>query len=745
MRRLILLFMFLPIFAAPAPAQASNPTPDHTCGLPKGLPGENTIVESVVYTLKADCTQTGFLQIRTAETPNVRLEINGNGKTIFNGGSSYKFNFLAVDDAGHWGDQLDPDQSESADVQVIIKNVTFDGNNKPFEPHRTCPPDRDCGWYGWPGYGAGILAEGSITLENVTFKNGNGIWLLPKGTATLTNVLFEDNFIYNIGASPITKGILTVPGTGKVTLHNAMFRDNERVSVVIWKGGALTTTGCLSFVRVLTHKVHHSGVNSRLGTWSEADQPPGPCTGDKIGNGDPVADGYTLPMLDCGMPSGGAIEGTHVYSLKKDCVCVSGKVKITAGASVTINGNGKRIVGCDGSSAGFQIGDADLTINNARLNGMRVHNYGGTFTLRNSRLTETSPKKTPIINYGWSYLLNNVFENNVGDDDGEGNVYYSHGWFGIGKALFRDNVFRNNGPTDVEAFAEGGSTAIYVCGENEIDRAAAAAALPPFLAVDGGGIFGCPGPPPPATPQPPSGCLGAGQHTGRDRQPLGAIGLIYYLQGCPTSKEIEVWEVLPNSQGQFALKVNQATIEQMKEGDVFCSANGRAAVRIGLTEWVRQIMAYSKTYVPPERRGRRDILVSVGPNYEQKVHHAVIDGDLHGAVLGLVDTRPDGPPCEGMVSSPSSQASAQVAAAAPAPPPPPKPTPIPIAAPVSPQPAQADGSIVHVVRSGDTIWAIGVAYDVHPYRIIAQNKLDELLMRGGFIVPGQELLIRPAP
>ena len=200
---------------------------------------------------------------------------------------------------------------------------------------------------------------------------------------------------------------------------------------------------------------------------------------------------------------------------------------------------------------------------------------------------------------------------------------------------------------------------------------------------------------------------------------------------------------MPNSQGQFALKANQAQIEAMKEGDVICSANGRAAVCIGLTEPVRQIMSYSKTYVPPRERGRRDILVSLGPNYEDKVHHVIIDNELHGALLGIVDTRPAGPPCEGIATSPSSQPSARTAPVAPAPPP--QPTPIPIAAPVSPQPAQADGSIVHVVQAGDTIWAIGVAYDVHPYRIISLNKLDKLLMRGGFIVPGQELLIRPAP
>ena len=72
---------------------------------------------------------------------------------------------------------------------------------------------------------------------------------------------------------------------------------------------------------------------------------------------------------------------------------------------------------------------------------------------------------------------------------------------------------------------------------------------------------------------------------------------------------------MPNSQGQFALTVSQPEIEAaIKEGVmVACSANGRAAVRIGLTEPVRQMMAYSKAYKPPSQRGGRDILISMGP------------------------------------------------------------------------------------------------------------------------------------
>ena len=79
-----------------------------------------------------------------------------------------------------------------------------------------------------------------------------------------------------------------------------------------------------------------------------------------------------------------------------------------------------------------------------------------------------------------------------------------------------------------------------------------------------------------------------------------------------------------------------------------------------------------------------------------------------------------------------------------APAPPPQPTPIPIAAPVTAQPAREDGSIVHVVQPGDTLWAIGVAYDVHPYKIIALNNLDDpSRMVVGFIHPGPRIAHPP--
>ncbi|MCY3781176.1 MAG: LysM peptidoglycan-binding domain-containing protein [Chloroflexi bacterium] len=724
LRHLILFLISLPLFAAPAQAQ-SNPTAE-----PCGLPAQGVIVASVIYTLTANCTQTRWLEIKTSETPNITLTINGGGFTITNmtdcceHNSSYNNNFLLVDDQGELTVQ-NVDNGRSPNVKVIIKNVTFDGNNKKFRRPRRLQPD---GVIRNSATGAGILVDGDLEMENVTFTRGDGMWLRVKGTATLKNVLFEDSWVNNFSFSSSLKGMLYVAKSASVTLDKAVFRDIGRSVIMIDKGGSLSTSGCLSFIRVWTHKVHHSGVWGGFGSWS--DKSTGPCTDsdDPIGNKGKAVTTYSLTMLDpdCGLPSSGTIEGTVVYTLTKPCVCVS-TVNIAAGANVTINGNGNRIEGCTtGKGYGqFRVGNARLIINNAILHNIRVYNYGGQFTLADS--TVRNAVKVPIINYGWAYFSNSRFESNRGDRDS--NVYYSHGYFHLGRAIFRDNVFHNNAPGDIEAYTTGRSTAIYLCGENILDGDVPTDVAQFFMAVNGGGIFGCNDNQPTHAP---SRVECVPEYTGLPAdKTLGAIGIIFHKQKCPPV--IEIWEVLPNSQGHFALKVSQNDIEAVAEGLVACSSNGRVAVRVGLTEPVRQKIAHSRAYQAPSVRGGRDILVSIGPNVEGKVIHMVLDHALDGRVLGIVDTRPGGPPCSSAALSSDLFSSAIVAAT---------PVPVQYAAPVFPQPAREDGSIVHVVQPGDTIWQIGIAYDVHPYKIIALNRLDQLRNRGRYIFPGQELLIR---
>ncbi|MCY4072905.1 MAG: LysM peptidoglycan-binding domain-containing protein [Chloroflexi bacterium] len=726
--RLILLCSTLILLAFPAPALAqSNPTP-----APCRLPVNGIIVESVTYTLISDCTQTDSLEIKTAQTPSVTLTINGGGHTIFGGTgrSGSGLNFLVVDDDGENTVQ-NVDNTPSPNVKVIIKNVTFDGNNalffRPFIRQSNGQDKR-------AGIGSGILTEGTLEMENVTFTRSNGISLTVKGTASLTNVLFENNLVKSSAISESVKGGLHVTSTGRVTVNNAVFRDNQRSVVVVEKGGRLKTTGCLSFVRSFTHNVHHSGLWGGLGTWSDSST--GPCSG-SIGNGGQAVVPHSLTTLDCGLPADGTIGEDAVYTLTQDCVCVN-TVTLATGVKVTINANDHRIVGCEGGSS-FRIGGfAEFTINRARISGIRMKIYGGAMTLADSELTDAS--STPILNYGYFHADNTIFERNRRSTSSKhGSVYYATNLFNAGRALFRDNIFRDNTGGPAELTAVGPGTSIILCGDNVRDdpppeegaNTPTPVWLPLFMTRDGGALLGCESPDSEANHPVPQPGGGGGCRPEQSNLPpnknLGAIGYACHVKKSPAS--IEIWEISPDNQGSFALSVSQSEIEAKAEGPVACSRTGRAAVRVGLTDAVRQQIMRNRNYRDPSLRGGRDILISLGPTSEGKVHHYVIDTVLDGDVLGTVDTFSNSPPCP--YSGP-----APIYAA--------KPTPTPAqiyAPPVIAQPPQADGSIVHVVREGDTVWTIGVAYGVHPHALIALNELPE---RGSYIIPGQELLIRPA-
>ncbi len=65
-----------------------------------------------------------------------------------------------------------------------------------------------------------------------------------------------------------------------------------------------------------------------------------------------------------------------------------------------------------------------------------------------------------------------------------------------------------------------------------------------------------------------------------------------------------------------------------------------------------------------------------------------------------------------------------------------------VAAEVAPQAPRADGAIVHVVRPGDTLAGIAVAYEIDIGELLAANGLDWQSAR--ILSPGQELIVRPA-
>jgi len=67
-------------------------------------------------------------------------------------------------------------------------------------------------------------------------------------------------------------------------------------------------------------------------------------------------------------------------------------------------------------------------------------------------------------------------------------------------------------------------------------------------------------------------------------------------------------------------------------------------------------------------------------------------------------------------------------------------TPAPIIMPVNTAVPNPDGSVIHIVEPGQTLWGIVEAYGISMVDLLAQNELTE----DSILYPGQELLIFPA-
>ena len=166
----------------------------------------------------------------------------------------------------------------------------------------------------------------------------------------------------------------------------------------------------------------------------------------------------------------------------------------------------------------------------------------------------------------------------------------------------------------------------------------------------------------------PAGCF----------QRLGAIGLMCRMEDQPT---LDIWGVTSESEGVFLLRVLQSQVDAV-----------RPAGRVADT---------ADDYVTVCVRENRDVKVSVGPNPEGKIHHVTLQGGLHGPVIATRDTY-------------AAHSDSDV------------------------QDADQPDVIVHVVRYGETLFAIARIYGVSLQDIIERNRLRD----GDLIRPGQELIIR---
>ena len=673
----------------PVNAQGSNP-PEAPCGLPAG----GIIRADAIYTLIDDCTQTSKLDVQ----PNVTLTINGEGHTVTASSDSNAF------------------VETTRTSTVELDQITVDGG----------------------GQEVASLIKGRGSFTKVTFRNlGEGA-ALSTGSATLNNVLFE----YNNGGGYNKTGngsALNIPAGGSVEITDAVFRANDiNGGAIVAHGTAtLTTKGCLT----LSGNTPYDVVASN---WTK--EHTGACA-DTIGNGDKAV----IPApgtLPCGLPEAGNIDRSATYSLRYNCnLGVPGRNqvlwRISENVNITINGNGFRIIGGSGSNYSriYTAATSRLTIKNVVMEHFYLLVFGRlvvdsskfrntpfiTFHIQgnarfNNIIMEKSTTSEQLARFGATFL--------VGDQ-------YRDGAVTISNAIIRDNT------------SLGGASALWTWRSYDLasirleDCITFSNNVPSDYSgeVIDNSVGACPdtiGPGPPTAPPggPPPAAPGAPDD--RPTEPpvdsdppdcslrLGAIGLICRYPGEPPT--MCVLEISPDSVGTTVFCVNQPEVEA-EDGIIASALCGRVTLRSerDVMPHLREILLTNPKYEAILQVPRRYITVSMGPNYEGKVHNTIISQTLWGEILGRVDTftGPPGPPCP-----PPEPTQPEVVEE--------EPVKIPYAARVQRQPTGPDGCVRHIVQPGDTVYTIGVAYRIQPIFIVLYNQLPD---GGRFITPGQELLV----
>ncbi|MDE2775264.1 MAG: LysM peptidoglycan-binding domain-containing protein, partial [Chloroflexota bacterium] len=686
---LFLPFLFTAWVLAGAPALAqSNPTVT-ACG----LPAQGIIFSSVTYTMTADCVLTGSLQ---AGTTSITVTVNGGGHTITGG----KFIFFL-----------------GADMVLNLNSVTIDGEFKTRTE---------------------TLLVGTLNANDVAFIRSRSGPAVNATNSSLTNVLLDSNFspFYSLGGngSAVHAGVNTTHVWENVVLRRN-FGNGGAISLK--RGATLTTNGCLTLSGNVPFDVYAPAGT----TWT--DNSTGPCSG-TTGNG---AQAVIPPpsLMACGLPGSGILDASATYTLRSDCQ-LNGVITISEDVDIRIIGNGNAIQSSRSIYHFRTAFTSSLRLENVELNGVRILNWGD---LRGDRLRIRNTAGGAIFSMGEARFVNALFEDNTTSSANSRSVLLTWNAYGEGFTSFTDSAFRNNSGglgalQNVGATIELNGCVLFedntprdVSGSvtDNRDPNCDAEIVNPVIPVR----------PPPQNPPSAdspepicnSHCNLPPPKQGTCRLQLGAIGLICYPNVQPPVAQ--VWQIRRNPEGDhlpavgtFILAVDQPQVEAVAEGFVACSADGRVAVRTGLTPEIRHAFEVSPKYEEELKIPRRYIVISKGPTFEGKVHNLVLDHRLDGPVFGFVDTY-EGPPA-------GDCAKRQTAEPAPLATPAPAPTPV-YAPPVQPQEAQPDGSIAHVVMPGDTISAIAVAYQVHQLEIIMNNQLEDM---GRWIYPGQELLIREA-
>lgn len=601
LKGLVLLIALLMITAAPASGQQTNPaTAD--CGLPP----EGTIWQSAIYTLTADCTQTGELDLRGASV----VTILGNEKTIDASALTKKASFI-----------------DGAGKELTMRDVTLVGGG--ISSNR--------------GIRGSLHLNKPATLTNVTIRDTfrSAIWAGGDNTFTLTNILIE-NAEGQYNSYERAPAAVDVLNGAQVNISNIALRNIFGGSAAIGigdKGKGVTISGCLSAERVMPQVFFDPDAYGDI-----SDKTSGACSG-AIGNGGSAAKQVAEPKrARCGLPSEGHLERSADYTLTSDCQ-QSGPLFIPKGVTVTIDGYGHTINAVPGFLPILSAGD--LTLRNLAISG----SSNGPLS---TRLTSKLIIENVIFfgNGGPVEIVDNVatldqviFESNSNSrtrnfDSSALRVLLS------ADVTIRDSIFRNNSGGQGALFA--GAAHFIACADNNnelcpgssttlegcitwavnspadvapastsrlTDNSSGACHFDklvfPALAVaddsqsNGAGML-----------VPPDICA---RPKGIDAIPMGAIACIFRWNG-DMDGVLQVWEIDPQtSEGFYQLTVTQPEVEAVRgrEAVVAVSLDGRALVVV----WADG-----------------NVTVKVGPDLQGKIVHVTLKDGVGGEVINLTST-----------------------------------------------------------------------------------------------------------
>ena len=418
------------------------------------------------------------------------------------------------------------------------------------------------------------------------------------------------------------------------------------------------------------------------------------------------ANHLTVVIGACGFPiSGGIGHGeTHTFTLTEDCRLEEGTVGFSA--NITVHGNGYRIYGPNETIAIVVDGTTTLawvSLNDVTIIGGGSHaSHFPTFWVdgpqarlsMNNVTIRDAVEPIGVMAASVVELRDVRFVNNVSS---AGTLFSAVGVKDLGSsATIINGIFRNNdGSEGVVLALDGGSITFEGCLTFEgntlqginVDH-------PGYVAFGNSSTI---------TDNSTGPCPVASVDDTCTR--LGAIGLICRL--LDSQPAIDIYGISAESQGYILLHVTQSMVDAAQPAGLVANTDdGRVAVIV----WED-----------------RNVTIQMGPTDEGKIHHVTLAGDLNGPVIGTIDTI-GGPPAAGLTpAKPAAGPTPPTNCQAPS---------------VEQQSACANGSIVHVIRSGDTVYSIALAYGVDLQEIIERNQLTD---GGRLIFPGQELIIRDAP